>query len=726
MARSQDYCLNSQKAGPDIKNPEPVRRASVDTPDQEGLGARTDDDANASNLRISPSRQWYWFGLAVVALAFVVETALTWRRWSNITGDLGLDLYVPWRLSQGAVLFRDVFIFAGGPFSQNFDALLFKIFGGSFLTLAISNLTAIAILLLVLFRRFGAAADTWTAVTICLGVTVAFAFGYYFYEGFNYVMPYSNEALHGLILSVITVSFLADWLATRDFRWAILAGFGSGLVFLTKPDIFLALAAADIAALCLLFFLFRQTGYAIKSAGAFLIAAILPPLFFLFHFLQAENWHDGLRSVVFGWVPMFTANVVKNPFYQSCIGLDRPYYHLRNTLIQFAGIAALAVFYAVAFRLIKFERRDWTGVQQRAVPAFVPILLMLIYAGHWHQSGEAFSSSFVSMLACLWVLLVIGIFVLSTAASRWIPNLYRAPWAIVLMLIAPLFTAACGADWVDCGYSLPLVALVSCILIYWNRRTLAEQQKFVFPFLWNVFGLVLLSKLGLFSRIWGYGFVLAMPAFVAGIYCLFWLLPVLLETKWQVPPRYFRTTVWAVLMAGFWSLHHLSARNYAMQNIAVGSGPNRMLASEPLEHAETFNAALDWIERNVPRHATMAVLPQGAEINFLTRRINPTPCVAWDPNYVTLFGESRMTATYEKSPPDYIVIVERRVKLIDSAYFGTPGYGGDLMQWIGQNYQSQIIFGHEPLKNGLFGIKIMKYSREPSITGTEVSAAIHP
>lgn len=69
-----------------------------------------------------------------------------------------------------------------------------------------------------------------------------------------------------------------------------------------------------------------------------------------------------------------------------------------------------------------------------------------------------------------------------------------------------------------------------------------------------------------------------------------------------------------------------------------------------------------------------------------------------------------MTASYKISPPDYIVIVDRRVKYVDTSFFGSPGYGKDLMQWIQHNYQTEILIGHEPLKDrGGFGIKILKH-----------------
>jgi hypothetical protein len=495
-------------------------------------------------------------------------------------------------------------------------------------------------------------------------------------------------------------------------------------VFLTKADIFLALAAADLAAFGLLFLLYRKTSFVLKTLAAFLPSAIVPPLFFFFFFLRVENWHDSVRSVVFAWVPVFNAAVIKQPFFQWCTGMDHPGFHLKNILFQSTLIAAVTAFYAIAFRIIKNHKGDWTRIQQRAVPAFAPILLVVIYAEHWHQTGESISSSFVTMLACLWLFLAIGAFLLSTIISRLKPNIYNSPWAIVLMLATPLVMAAYIADWIDCGYSLPLLALVSCALIYLNRDVLAGRQKFVFPFLWSVFALVLLSKMGLFPRIWHYGFALAMPAFVAGIYCLFWLLPMVLEKRWQVPALYFRGMVSVVLMAGFWALFQQSARNYALQTVTVGSGSNRMLAFNSAEHAKEYNAALGWIGSNVPGNTTLAVLPEAPMVNFLAGRINPTPCVFWNQLVVAVFGEAKMTATFEETSPDYVMIVEPTSPVDSARCFGSPGNGQDVLQWIKQNYQAQVIFGHEPLKNGQFGIEIFKRASKPAVVNRQRFASL--
>ena len=74
-----------------------------------------------------------------------------------------------------------------------------------------------------------------------------------------------------------------------------------------------------------------------------------------------------------------------------------------------------------------------------------------------------------------------------------------------------------------------------------------------------------------------------------------------------------------------------------------------------------------------------------------------------------MFGQAGMTAVFENHPPDYICLVERDTSEFGVGYFGhSPGYGVELMQWIGNHYRPVYLIGHEPLQNGLFGIQLLK------------------
>ena len=63
-------------------------------------------------------------------------------------------------------------------------------------------------MLILVYRRFLAATNALVATTICLGIVLVFTFNEYTLTGnYNYITPYSHEALHGLLLSIFTIAF---------------------------------------------------------------------------------------------------------------------------------------------------------------------------------------------------------------------------------------------------------------------------------------------------------------------------------------------------------------------------------------------------------------------------------------------------------------------------------------------------------------------------------------
>ncbi len=56
-------------------------------------------------------------GPLIVAAAAVAGLIWSWGTWLDPTIDFGRELYVPWRLSEGDVLFRDIVSF-NGPLSH--------------------------------------------------------------------------------------------------------------------------------------------------------------------------------------------------------------------------------------------------------------------------------------------------------------------------------------------------------------------------------------------------------------------------------------------------------------------------------------------------------------------------------------------------------------------------------------------------------------------------------
>jgi hypothetical protein len=232
----------------------------------------------------------------------------------------------------------------------------------------------------------------------------------------------------------------------------------------------------------------------------------------------------------------------------------------------------------------------------------------------------------------------------------------------------------------------------------------------VFALLWCLWSLGLLAKLGLFCRIWHYGFVLAMPAFLSAIYLLLWRLPSLLERR-GVQPMPFRALLSLALILGLTRLTIASQTLYAEKSMPVGSGADQMFAFDPHYRGRDAQiaAALLWMETNCPPGATLAVLPQGAMLNYLARRDNPTAYPAWNPPEMAAFEQAAMTDQFIRHSPDYIVLLQVDYGEYGENFFGVEKrFGLDLMRWIDAHYRPVWQSGHDWLKDGQFGIKILR------------------
>jgi hypothetical protein len=338
------------------------------------------------------------FALVVLGCVFAVLLALTWRKWPDMLIDFGLQLYIPWRLSLGAVLYRDVAYMTGGPFSQYFDAALFRWFGVSFLTLAAANLVILALLVGLVYRSFYKAADQLTALTAGLAVLLVFAFEHYSDYGiFNYVTPYSQEIYHGLVLSIAAVALLARWVMTQKRSAALAAGWCGGLVFLTKPEVFLALAAAALAGL---FLIWRVTGRmeaAGKGAAWMILAGAMPGLGFVVYFLRFTTLAQSVKWTGWAWVTVLSTSAMDSPFYRWCMGLDTPGAHLARMLLDLLGLGAIVLVSVLLLR----RRGSKAAETARFVLVAAPLVLLAWFEFDWVECAHSLPFLCVGALAWL-------------------------------------------------------------------------------------------------------------------------------------------------------------------------------------------------------------------------------------------------------------------------------------------------------------------------------------
>jgi hypothetical protein len=96
-------------------------------------------------------------------------------------------------------------------------------------------------------------------------------------------------------------------------------------------------------------------------------------------------------------------------------------------------------------------------------------------------------------------------------------------------------------------------------------------------------------------------------------------------------------------------------------------------------------------------------------LNYLSRHTNPCGYCAWNPPELAAFGQSKMTAAFIRHSPDYVVLIFVNYGEYGESIFGADKrFGRDVMDWIEAHYQPVWRIGHDWLKDGQFGIKILK------------------
>ena len=198
-------------------------------------------------MSMSASPRWSLLGhWLLIAAVFAGLAVATWNTWPDIVVDYGHQLYIPWRLTEGEVLYRDI-VYPMGPASQSFLALWFLVLGSSLQTAVIANLVVLAALVVLLHGLFRQLAGDHTATALVLFFLVVFGFSNFAAIGnYNFVTPYRHEVTHGLVLCVLQIWSLGRWLATQRTRWLGLSSLALGLTLLVKVEFALPALAVGI------------------------------------------------------------------------------------------------------------------------------------------------------------------------------------------------------------------------------------------------------------------------------------------------------------------------------------------------------------------------------------------------------------------------------------------------------------------------------------------------
>jgi hypothetical protein len=626
-------------------------------------------------------RERAWIGPAMVLAAAIAMCVWTWQTWADVLVDFGVQLYVPWRLSAGEVLYRDIAHYTG-PISVYYNALAFRLFGTSLLTLDLANLPILAGIIFCIYQLALKLGGRGCAIVCGISFVTLFGFAHLTPAGnYNFVCPYEYEYTHATLLCLLGVMALGKLADGGGAKYAGIAGFLAGLVFLTRSEFFVATMASAVAGL-ILFSISCERGWQIRSAWlVFLLALPLPFLVSVACLSGVMPIATAARGALGMWPSLLRGQVAGQLFYRHSMGLDDVGLSLK-LLAQWSAIYT-AIIVGLLIWAIRAGGGRWTTRQDSAVedaPPFDPS------QGLVHEYARPGTESQRSAPAHAAMAMLIAAFVMGYS--------YRS------------------FDWKSVFRPLPVVMAVILVCaargFYSRRNNPAAHGIWARAILLALLAFALLGKVIFYARIIQYGCWLAMPATMVLLIALFGWIPGWIRTRGGAPDVYLAGigTVWTIVILVMLWVTGAQVRRLTQR---VGAGPDAFWADQT--RGGHVNTAVELVKRLVPPDRTVACFPEGIIINYLARRRTPTPYVNFNPPDLLLFGQSRMLAALSESPPDCALLVHKDTSEFGERFFGRD-YGQRIYQWLILNYRVQELptldLGAEPLQGDHFGIRLLQ------------------
>ncbi|MEW6076917.1 MAG: hypothetical protein AB1724_03810 [Thermodesulfobacteriota bacterium] len=235
--------------------------------------------------------------LAAMGACFLYLLSRTWMKWGDLIVDTFREFWVPMKLLEGHVLYRDIF-YEYGFFPPYLQAILFKIFGVHLYTLAglgIVTTLLIAAAVYLIPRMFLSA--TVSALTVIVFFLV-FAFGYYAdNNNFNAILPYSFASTLFLLFILYALYFFLRFLQSGQNRFLGLWAFFMSMAMFCRIEIpILAWGGFFVTGLV---YIFNNSG---KKNIPIWLLLLLPPLLtaagYLLFIAVSGSWAGFRESVI--------------------------------------------------------------------------------------------------------------------------------------------------------------------------------------------------------------------------------------------------------------------------------------------------------------------------------------------------------------------------------------------------------------------------------------------
>jgi Dolichyl-phosphate-mannose-protein mannosyltransferase len=573
-------------------------------------------------------------GLVALAGLTALYLSISWRKWCDPLIDFGDQLYTAWRLSEGAVLYRDVDLLYG-PLSQYFNAAIFRLFGPGIMVLVTANVVIFAAILTLLYLLCRGAWGRIAAFAACALFIAVFGFSQFVHFGnLNYVTPYSHETTHGVLICLLLCWILVRWIDDPTPVRTLLAGACFGLSALLKPEIMFA-AGVTTGVACLTSWHHRGLPR-VTTLSLWIIGATFPTVVFALCFSTVMSGTSAVGAATHGWINVTNLSFSFDVLQRGFLGFDRPWQHLAEqvaaTLLALLLIGALA---AIARISEKFSPK----------------------------------SSLWLVVAC--VAITCGWF--SFVEIKWI-EVGRCLLGLI---------------------SIYAVIAVASIL---REKQKQNFQFHVSRVLLAALAIALMARMILNGRIYHYGYYQAALAAVILAAILIAEVPIWLGVTWRGRAVLLTGIIGLLLPGVVrLTKQSLNEFRWKTISIGSGRDQFYVFAPE-LDPEGEMVGAITGALRKGRQDSTLLVLPEGEMINYLARLRNPIPQFFFYDGVTENGGEQQIVNELETRPPYWVVLISRDLGEYGVDRYGAQaGNGREILSWIERNYKRVAAIGGDPL-----------------------------
>lgn len=184
--------------------------------------------------------------IGFIALAFLHNTWIGWRKWGDLFIDCGKEWDIAAELVRGQHLYVDNRYYYG-PLTPYVNALLFRCFGIHVDVMMYAGLAVTAALCVVLYRLSRCFMNRAPSALVTVSILYLFAMSQIYPNGIcNYVLPYSQAASYGSLLSLSCIYFLIKYARKSQPKYLWLSVLFLALTGLTKIELFFATGLAHV------------------------------------------------------------------------------------------------------------------------------------------------------------------------------------------------------------------------------------------------------------------------------------------------------------------------------------------------------------------------------------------------------------------------------------------------------------------------------------------------